>query len=110
MSEERIEQSWYGVRCVYRWESWEGAPYEERITLWRAGSLGEAIALAEEEAAAYAGGNGLVPLGLAQAYAIPADRIASGAEVFSLLRDSELGPEQYLDAFFDTGREHQGGE
>jgi len=30
---------------------------------------------------------------------------SSGAEVFSLVRDSELGTDEYLDSFFDTGTE-----
>ena len=32
---------------------------------------------------------------------------ADGAEVFSLLRDSQLGPDEYLTTYFDTGDEHQ---
>jgi len=27
--------------------------------------------------------------------------------VFSLMRDSSLGPQEYVDAFFDTGNERQ---
>jgi hypothetical protein len=32
---------------------------------------------------------------------------ADGAEIFSLMRDSDLAPEDYLDSFFDTGTEGQ---
>jgi hypothetical protein len=32
---------------------------------------------------------------------------ADGAEVFSLIRESELNPAEYLDSHFDTGLEHQ---
>ena len=32
---------------------------------------------------------------------------ADGAEIFSLMRDSDLDPEDYLDTFFDTGEEHE---
>jgi hypothetical protein len=32
---------------------------------------------------------------------------AHGAEVFSLMRDSELAPDDYIDRFFDTGQERQ---
>jgi hypothetical protein len=28
---------------------------------------------------------------------------ACGVEVFSLLRESDLGPEEYIDAFFNSG-------
>ncbi|MER7845086.1 hypothetical protein ABTZ03_14215 [Kitasatospora sp. NPDC096077] len=37
------KKSWYAVRCVFRWEASEGPSYEERLTLWRAGSSDEAI-------------------------------------------------------------------
>jgi hypothetical protein len=42
------EQSWYGVRCAFRHR--ELGVYEERLTLWRATSLGEAIRRGELEA------------------------------------------------------------
>jgi hypothetical protein len=32
---------------------------------------------------------------------------ADGAEMFSLFRRSPLGPEEYIDRFFDTGSEYQ---
>ncbi|MER5637269.1 hypothetical protein ABT095_09955 [Kitasatospora sp. NPDC002227] len=96
---------WYAVRCVFEWTSWEGRTYEERITLWQAASAEEAIALAEAEALTYAADNGFRYLELAQSYHLY-DTPGQGAEVFSLLRDSGLEPEQYLDAYFDTGGEH----
>ena len=98
---------WYGVRCVFRWIGHEGKPYEERITLWRAASAAQAIELANREARDYARDSGFEQLNFAQAYALSDDRITQGTEVFSLLRDSHLAPESYLDAFFDTGSEHR---
>lgn len=98
---------WYGVRCVFRWTGHEGRPYEERITLWRAASAAQAIELAGREARDYARDNGLEHLNFAQAFALTGDRITQGTEVFSLLRNSNLMPEPYLDTFFDTGAEHQ---
>jgi hypothetical protein len=101
------ELGWYGVRCLFRWRTWDGKPYEERITLWRAHSLDQAIELAEEDAADYADRNEIDYLHLSQAYALdPGSRIESGLEVFSLLRDSALPPQEYLDRFYDTGTEH----
>jgi hypothetical protein len=99
-------EDWYAVRCIFR----AGEAYEERITLWRAASLDDAIERAEAEARTYAAE--LLPdpdayVGLAQAYAL-ADPPGDGAEVFSLIRDSPLEPEAYLDRFFDTGDERQG--
>ena len=98
---------WYGVRCVFRWIGHENQPYEERITLWRAASAAQAIELAGREARDYALDNGFEHLRFAQAYELSGDRITQGTEVFSLLRDSDLKPESYLDGFFDTGQEHQ---
>jgi hypothetical protein len=105
MADDELE--WFGVRCVFVWSGWEGRPFEERITLWRSRSLGHAIELAEREAEEYAEENGLEYLRFSQAYAIAAgSEIGSGTEVFSLLRDSDLVPDEYLGTFFSTGGEH----
>ncbi|MEQ0558847.1 hypothetical protein ABJI51_07180 [Amycolatopsis sp. NEAU-NG30] len=105
-----MADEWYAVRCVFRWAGSAGQPYEERITLWRAAGLDNAIALAEAEAQEYAENTGVTYLGLAQAYAIGEKELTPGSEVFSLLRESELPPEKYLDRFFDTGDEHRTGK
>ncbi|GAA2787148.1 hypothetical protein ACFQ0M_46390 [Kitasatospora aburaviensis] len=97
---------WYGIRCVFGTKTRDGKVYEERITLWQASSADEAIALAEAEAETYAADTGSAYLGLAQSYRL-GDTPGPGAEVFSLLRDSPLEPDAYLDAFFDTGTERQ---
>ena len=113
----RLGQSsgWYAVRCLFEstWPPNDGTDpahrYEERITLWRATSMDDAIALAETEAEAYADTIDGVPspyLGLAQGYALEGDP-GHGAEVFSLMRSNHLSGTEYLDAFFDTGHEHQ---
>jgi hypothetical protein len=94
---------WFGVRCIFH--DPEGT-YEERITLWRADTFDEAVAMAEQEAVEYAADVGSQFLGFAQAYVMP-DAPGPGAEVFSLLRDSDLEPDEYLDAFFDTGCERE---
>jgi hypothetical protein len=102
--------SWYGVRCLFQHgpADAEVTAYEERITIWRTASFDEAIERAETEAAEYAAGlDDVSDLALVQAYALP-ELPGHGAEVFSLIRDSELAPDDYLDAFFDTGGEHQG--
>ena len=80
--------------------------YEERITLWVANDFDEAVALAEEEAREYASDGGEY-LGLCQAYGLVDSVEKSGVEVFSLLRQSDLDPEEYVDAFFATGEEHE---
>ncbi len=96
---------WYGVRCVFRWT--RPSTYEERVTLWEAESLDDAIAKAESEAQRYASRLNSEFLDIAQAYWIGADRPSAGSEVFSLMRDSTLDADDYLDAFYDTGRERQ---
>ncbi len=96
---------WFGVRCLFQWK--ERGSYEERITMWRAGSFEEAIRKAEFEAADYAETNDLIYLGLAQGFWVFGERIVDGTEVFSLVRDSDLGVEAYLDTFYDSGAERQ---
>jgi hypothetical protein len=101
----------FSVRCVFRWKPRRDQVrkhlYEERITLWKASDIDEAIALAEGEARTYASDAGEEYLEFCQAYALVEEPGAHGIEVFSLLRDSDLEPAQYLDAFFATGGEHE---
>lgn len=104
---EALNAEWYAVRCVFQCGDAASFTYEERITLWQAASFDEAIALAESEAQEHAAVVGFRFVGLAQAYAV-ADEIGHGAEVYSLMRDSELPADDYLAAFFDTGSERQG--
>jgi hypothetical protein len=80
--------------------------YEERITLWEASSEDAAIAHAEAESAEYAKSVKGECLGLFQSYRL-SDPPGQGREIFSLIRSSNLPSEQYLDAFFSTGSEHE---
>ena len=112
MTTESAERGWYSVRCVFRVTkdeagSDESPTYEERVTLWKAESQDEAIAMAEAEAAEYSSGGLFEYLGMAQAFWL-FDAPGNGAEIFSLMRGSGLGPNAYIDRFFDTGRERQG--
>lgn len=96
----------FSVRCIFKWAFRADQTlknlYEERITLWKAENFEHAIQLAEEEALEYAD-DSCEFLGLSQAYAMYDEAVESGIEVFSLLRESDLEAEQYLDAFFDSG-------
>lgn len=106
---------WVAVRCIFRSQAEDPGEvvYEERVTLWRDTDVERAIEKAEAEAWTYARETTWEPervtdyLGLAQAYAL-SDKPSDGAEVFSLMRTSDLPPAAYLDRFFDTGREYQG--
>lgn len=101
---------WYAVRCVFGQvgaddvETGQDWTYEERITLWQAESAEEAIGYAEDEARRHADYADAVYLGSARAYQLAGDP-GSGSEVFAVLRASELGPEDYVHRFVDTGRE-----
>src|SRR5215210_4053784 len=97
---------WYAVRCVLR-HSHDQRLYEERITVWHASSFNEAVGRAESEASEYGAMVGSASLGLTQAFEIAEDQVTEGTEVFSLIRESELAPKDYLDTFFDTGTERQ---
>ena len=106
MPNESSGPQWYTVRCLFGAPRGRGFVYEERLTLWCTDSFENAISFAEDEAAIYAAANKLEYLDLAQVCLLPGYP-TSGAEVFSLLRDSELGSDEYLDSFFDTGTERQ---
>jgi hypothetical protein len=98
--------SWYGVRCVFRHRRL--GVYEERVTLWTACSSDEAITRAEAEAVEYCEGlDGTEYTGFAESfrmYGMPEE----GAEVFSLMRESDLPAGAYVGKFFATGRERSG--
>lgn len=103
----------YTVRMVIQWvprpDQEKKFLYEERITAWNTDSLDAAIDEAEKEASEYAE-EGSQVLDLFQGYWLfdEVNLIPQGTEVFSLLRESDLEPSDYLDSFFDTGTEHQG--
>jgi hypothetical protein len=100
-----LANGWFGVRCFFQWR--QQSCFEERITVWKAANYEEAIRKAEFEAIEYAEANKLIYLGLAQGFWIFGDSITEGTEVFSLVRETELGIEDYLETFYDTGQERQ---
>jgi hypothetical protein len=104
LMQENPTDRWFGIRCVFRHGE---STYEERIVIVLATDFSHAIAKAEDEAAGYVDGMDVEYVGLAQAFML-FDDPRDGAEVFSLMRDSDLEPDEYLDAFFSTGDERQG--
>ncbi len=100
-------KAWYGARTFYRWLTWEGRPFEERVVLFRARSLDEAVELAERESAEYARQGGLEVLDMVQAYRISDDdeELGVGTEVFSRLHALDLPADAFLDRY-DSGPEH----
>jgi len=100
------DSAWYSVRTIIRFPHL-GPTYEERVTLWRASSFDEAIVRAEEEGLDYCRDLDAEWCGLVQAFLIGVEPLEAGSEVFSLMRDSDLDADAYVDSFFDTGAERQ---
>jgi len=99
---------WYAVRSLFRIAGEPESAYEERITLWRADSPEGAFDRAEAEAVEYAEFMGATYLAdFGQSYHLADAPPRDGAEVFSLVRDSALPPNAYVDRFFVTGQERQ---
>lgn len=105
MASDDATPNWFSVRCIFK--DLENGVYEERITLWKANDFAGAMALAEAEAREYAEAvGGLAYLDFAQVFLL-AEEPVHGSEVFSLIRESSLEGNEYLDTFFDTGSERQ---
>jgi hypothetical protein len=106
--EPEQDDRWFAVRSLFRLDREGESAYEERITLWRAVSLDEALERAAAEAAEYAEFAGAAYLAdFGQAYHLADAPPRDGAEIFSLVRDSALPPKPYVDRFFATGQERQ---
>jgi hypothetical protein len=102
-----MPESWSSVRCVFQGTTIEGSStYEERITLWSASDFLNAIGQAELEPAEYARSVDCAYLGLAQVFQL-FEAPGHGTEVFSLMRDSPLGPVEYAATYFATGQERE---
>ena len=104
----------YSVRCIVEIPKEEfnslAYLYEERITAWLATDIDQAIDKAITEVEDYCEANGYKFTGLSQAYWMTENAQLDGVEVFSLLRESDLPSDEYLDAFFSTGNERQAGK
>ena len=101
----------YSVKCHFEWSPTKTKTlahlYEERITLWQADSIDDAIEAAEREALRYSEQNGFTFIKLSQAFWMFSHLEGDGVELFSLLRESDLDPAAYLDFFHDTGFERE---
>lgn len=102
---------WFSVRCIFHHPNLAKEKgkflYEERILLWETENIDKAIELAESEAKKYADKSDCIYMGLAQAFSIYITKPESGSEVFSLMRDNNSTPDDYLDSYFDTGNKRQ---
>ena len=99
--------AWFSVRSHYRFVGLDDGRdvFEERVVLFEARDDEDAVAMADQEAAEYAERVGPCEvLPLLQSYAL-VDEPQSGAEIYSLMRTSDLEPDSYVNHFFDTGEE-----
>jgi hypothetical protein len=102
--------SYFGIRCLFQHEGLATTAnvYEERIVLVKAAGPEEAILVAESEARDYAEGLGDANyLEFLQAFHLFDEPAESPSEVFSLMRESDLGPNEYIDRHFATGGERE---
>ena len=105
----------FSIKCLFRHAPMSDDKaahiYEERITTWLAENEDEAIQLAETEAYDYANSlsqgseHPVEYIHYCMAYSTQEEQFASGLETFSLMRDSDLNPDEYIDSFYDTGSE-----
>jgi hypothetical protein len=100
-------QDWYGVKCLVEHKGLSNDPktrvYEERILVLRAPNFDEAILRAEREATQYAGQNNGLYIGYCNAYKIDSKTITEGTEVYSVMREVDLAPDQFIAHYYDDG-------
>jgi hypothetical protein len=102
-----VTDDWFGVRSWFLFDAGalledHGQMYEERITLWRAGSATEAQRLAAVEADAYAAETGSTRLDCVETFRM-FDAPGQSVEVWSVHRESWLPPDEFLARFVTEG-------
>jgi hypothetical protein len=101
------DEPWYGVRLVYRVTFASRHAYEERVLIVRAEDFDSAIARAEQISRDDYEDESIIYTKYAIAFHI-FDENGDGIEVFSLIRESDLDVDDYLNRFHDTGKERVG--
>lgn len=106
-------EPWYAARCVFRWKSVTPEAsghqiYEERIVLIRAENFEDARHRAEGEARQYAADTDAEFFDFVEVFHLFDRKIIDGTEIFSLIRESQLPPADYVERFFKTGKEYRG--
>lgn len=104
-----MKKELYAARCIFDYgvTKKQNNLYEERIILFEAIDFDDAIKIAEKEAEKYAKQNGHEYMNFVDIYHTYLKKIDTTKpnEVFSLIRATTLEPKEYLDHFFDTGKE-----
>lgn len=102
--------NWCSARTIYRHNRVVGGNpktvFEEHVVLLQAADFDDARAKADAEAAGYCGApTDVVYLGFVDVRELFDETVGSGTEVCPLMRDSELGDQEYLDHFINDGKE-----
>src|SRR4051812_17996917 len=101
---------WFSAKTVCKHQRLkDGLPatvFEERVVLLQATDFDDAIARGEAEAHAYCRSlEDVAYSGYINVYRLHEATVGHGTEVFSLMRESELSDSDYLDHFYDDGKE-----
>lgn len=97
------EQPWYAARCLF-YDDKNGS-YEERTILVKAPNDDEAIKAAEKDALEYAAALGIEYASYCDTFHLFDENLQHGTEIFSLMRRTEIGKDEYIGRFLDTGTE-----
>jgi len=100
------DQSWYGVRSVFRSDRTEdGKPrrvFEERVVLFHATSFEEALAKGVAEAKRYAADSlHCTMLDHVVAFHIHGEELGDGDEVWSCMRDADVSDDDFLRRIYE---------
>ena len=99
-------EPWFAVRCLFshptRVKDAEQFLYEERITLWKTGSVHEAFRLAEKDAEKYAKESKSIFIRATDSFHLFDESVGHSTEVWSVMRGSGMEAELYADTFCDT--------
>ncbi len=105
------DQPWYAVKCLFKHDNMkvnaeDATVYEERIVLIKEYDFDKAIEKAEIEAREYANNiAGCEYVGFANGFHLFDKKVTNGTEIYSLMRESKLSVDDYLDSFYDDGNE-----
>jgi Domain of unknown function (DUF4288) len=103
------KERWFSAKCIFTHSNVKSEHkfvYEERIVVIRGRKFDDAIRKAEKEAGKYAAAlDGCCYIGYVDVYELFTKQLRSGSEVYSLMRDSNLPKNRYLDRYYDTGKE-----
>ena len=98
------DRPWFSVRYVVRHT--KNDMYEEKTVLVKANSHEEALEKAETEAREYCQDlKDAEYLGYAETFHLFDEVVEDGTEIYSVMRSSNLSPEEYMKTYINTGNE-----